>query len=670
MCGNIMAFLALLLPRLSFPASFQRKFCGLNLPSFLLTLIPFTVASFSFPSCGASVSNSDVQAIFDRNCIKCHGPLEHKSGLELDTTEAALQGNREGPVIVAGKPAESKLIVALSPDADPHMPPKKQLSNEDIAKLRTWIAGLSPSSRTLPIKDGGPRALKPVDLTRVPADPTAAIDYLLAAAWKRRGIRPAPICDDRTFVRRVYLDLAGRIPTREEAETFLHNSKPQREKRARLVDQLLATDEYPRTFREVWDVLLMGRHNGRREKKRRENGWFAFLEDAFKRNRPWNEVVRDIVVARPQTEEAKGAVEFLFEKKNEPQQIAEAIAPVIYGTRVDCAQCHDHPLAREIKQAHYWGLVTAFNRSKNVENGPPAVSESASGGFVNFTNLKKESQPATMCLLVGRTIEENRPPPDTREEDKPEDYVDAKARVKVPKFSRRAQLARAVTEDNPLLARAFVNYTWAILLGRGIVHPVDEMNSKHPPSQPELLEWLANDFATHAYDTRRLVRAITLSRVYQLAPWSGPKSKMPAPETFASALEKPLTAETMARSARIASGRSADDETLRQAFVEAFPEVLPRSPRATIQQSLLLANSETLAALFTAEHGTAADRLGKMPKPQDRVREAFCLALGRLPDNQELSEGTKFLEAKPQATAAAGELLWALVTGPEFLTNH
>jgi len=510
-----------------------------------------------------------------------------------------------------------------------------------------------------------------LDLRKVPAEPTAAIDYLLAASWKRQDVRPTPICDDRTFLRRVYLDLAGRIPTRDEAEQFLHDTKRQNEKRARLVDQLLASDEYPRTFREIWDVLLMGRHNGRREKKRLENGWFAFLEDAFHKDRPWNDVVRDLIVARPETDETKGAVLFLFEKRNEPQQVAEAIAPVIYGTRVDCAQCHDHPLAREIKQAHYWGLVTAFNRSKNVDGDTPAVGESAGGGFVNFTNLKKESQPATMCLLVGRTIEETRPPADTKEEDRPEEYVDAKARVKVPKFSRRAELARAVTEDNPLLARSFVNYTWGILLGRGIVHPVDEMNSKHPASQPELLEWLAKDFATHHYDTRRLVRAIALSRAYQLSPWTGPKAKALAPETFAAALEKPLTAETMARSARIASGRSADDAALRQAFVEAFPDVLPRIPRATIQQSLLLANSESLAGLFLAEPGTAAERLGKMSKAQDRVREAFCLALGRLPDRHELAEGTKFLEAKPNAVGpAAGELLWTLVAGPEFLSNH
>jgi mono/diheme cytochrome c family protein len=610
-------------------------------------------------------SDAEVQAIFDRNCIKCHGPLEHKSDLELDSRDGLLRGNADGPVILPGKPAASKLIAALAPDADPHMPPHKQLGDQDIAALRAWVAALPASAMT---KSGKAAAARPsLDLRKVPIEPTAAIDYLLTAAWRRDGVTPARVCDDAIYVRRIYLDLAGRIPTEEEAQDFASDMTA--DKRARLAEALLASAEYPRTFREIWDALLMGRRTGRREDRRHDNGWYAFLEDAFRRGRPWNEVVRDIIVARPDAAITNGAVWFLFERKNEPQQVAEALAPIIYGTRVDCAQCHDHPLAREIKQAHYWGLVAAFNRSKNVESGTPAVGESAGGGFINFTNLKKESQPATMCLFTGRTIDEARPGSDAKTEDKPEDYVDAKARVKVPKFSRRFELAKAVTENNPLLARSFVNYTWAILLGRGIVQPVDEMNSKHPPSQPELLDWLARDFAAHHYDTRRLVRAIVRSRPYQLAAWIDPRP--PAPESFAAALEKPLTAETMARSALIASGRSADDQKLRHAFAEAFPDVLPRAPRATIQQSLFLANSETFSVLFEPDAGSAAERLGRLRRMQDRVDEAFSLALSRPPAPEELTEGVRFLRAHDGAPGkAAGELLWSLVAGPEFLTNH
>ena len=600
-----------------------------------------------------------VQALLDAQCVKCHGPLKQKSGLELDTAAGVLKGNEDGAVVVAGKPEESPLIAALTADADPHMPPKKQLAPEEIAVLRAWVAALGKPALTV--------AEVPVDVAHPPAEPAAAIDYFLAAGWQKRGLTPAAAGDDRTFVRRVFLDLAGRIPTGAEADAFL--AEQSAEKRATLVDRLLASDEYARTFREIWDALLMGRNAGRREQKRRENGWFAFLENAFKQNRPWDEVVRAMIVARSENAEDKGALWFLFEKRNEYQQIAEALAPVIYGTKVDCAQCHDHPLAREIKQGHYWGLVAAFNRSKNVEKGTPAVGESAVGGFVNFTNLKKESQPAVMMMLTGRTVEETRPAPDTKQDDAPDGYVDPAVPVKVPKFSRRSALAEAVTRDNPLLARAFVNHTWAILMGRGIVHPMDEMNSKNPPSHPELLDWLAKDFAAHGCDMRRLVRSIVLSRAYQLATWTG--ANPPAAEAFAAAAEKPIPAETLARSAGIASGRSAEDAELRQAFAEAFPDILPRVPRSTIQQAMLLANSERLAGLFKPEPGSAAVRLGEISAPGERVREAFRVTLIRPPDDDELAQGVKYLDAHAGRPAeAAGQLLWSLVTGPEFLTNH
>lgn len=611
----------------------------------------------------ADFSASGAQAILDRNCVKCHGPLEHKGGLLLDTLAAALQGNEDGPVITPGKPAASKLIAALSADADPHMPPKKQLTGEEIATLRSWIKTLKNPAMGAAGKNSG----QALDLRKVPSEPSAAIDFILAADWKRRGVHPARLSDDATFVRRVYLDLAGRIPTAPEAAAFSRDTKPG--KRARLVDLLLAGDDYPRNFREIWDALLLERHGGRRDEQRRNQGWHAFLEGAFRQNRPWNEVVRDMIVARPDNPAGRGSVWFLFERRNQHQQIAEALAPVIYGTRINCAQCHDHPLAREIKQAHYWGLVAAFNRSRNVDGGDPGVEESAIGGFVNFTNLKKESQPAVVALLNGKSIDEVRPAGDAPEEDRPEGYVDSSARVKIPLVSRRAELADAVTKDNPLLARSFVNYTWAILMGRGIVHPVDEMNSKHPPSHPELLEWLAGDFAAHHYDIRRLVRAVALSRAYQLEVAQGPRR--PEPDSFAAALERPLTAEAIARSARIASGRTGEDETLRRAFIEAFPDVLPRVNRATIQQSMLLANNSAFAGLFKPDAGSAVERLGQLSKYEERVRQAFLLALTRPPDARELSEGTKYLRAAADRPgAAAGELLWALAAGPEFLSNH
>jgi hypothetical protein len=320
--------------------------------------------------------------------------------------------------------------------------------------------------------------------------------------------------DDRTWCRRVYLDLAGRICAPAELQAFLTDSSAS--KRADLADKLLASDEYPTRMRELWDYFLMGRPKRERtEDQRQKNGWWAFLETNFRKNRPWNEMVHAILVARAAKPEDDGASWFLYERRDDFQAIAEAVAPVVYGTKINCAQCHNHPLAHEIKQAHYWGLVAAYNRGKNVEGGN-CVSESAIGGFVNFTNLKKESQPAVVTLLSGGKVDEDRPAPDQKETDSDDKYVDPKAKVRVPKFSRRAAFADAATQNNPLLARAFVNRMWSALLGRGIVQPADEMNDHNAPSHPELLDWLAEDFAAHNYDVRREVRGIVLSRVYAL----------------------------------------------------------------------------------------------------------------------------------------------------------
>ena len=176
--------------------------------------------------------------------------------------------------------------------------------------------------------------------------------------------------------------------------------------------------------------------------------------------------------------------------------MAEAVAPVVFGTQIKCAQCHDHPLAHEIKQSHYWGMVAAFNRSKNVETAQGiGLAESAVGGFISFANLQKESQAATLSFLNGVQVDETRPEPDQKEEDLAELYAIAPAKegnspgCHIPLFSRRAELARAVTQDNPMLAEATVNRLYgALLMGRGLVHPVDEMNSKHPASHPQLLD--------------------------------------------------------------------------------------------------------------------------------------------------------------------------------------
>ncbi|MCC6234489.1 MAG: DUF1553 domain-containing protein [Verrucomicrobiales bacterium] len=398
------------------------------------------------------------------------------------------------------------------------------------------------------------------------------------------------------------------------------------------------------------------------EDRRKEKGWWRFLETAFRENRPWNDTVREMLVARPDRPETQGASWFLYERRNDHQAIAEAVAPVVYGTKIDCAQCHDHPLAREIKQAHYWGLVAAFNRGKNVD-GTTEIAESAIGGFVNFTNLKKESQPALLALLHGPVVEESRPAADAKEEDRDELYLDPAARPRVPRFSRRAAFAEAATRENPLLARAFVNRTWAALLGRGLVHPADEINARNVPSHPELLAWLTQDFASHGHDVRRLLRGLVLSRPYALLP--APRT---APEAFAGALERPLAAEQIARSWRVAAGFTPADDALRRAVIAAFPDVLPREYQSSFQQAQFLAHSPALAGLLNPAPDSTLTRLAAIPETRPRVHEAFLAVYGRPPGPEEAAQAIAFLEqtSRPPAESTR-DLLWALLTNAEFL---
>ncbi len=593
-----------------------------------------------------------VQPLIDVYCVKCHGPLEKKSGLELDRPDAVLKGGDEGPVVVPGDPAKSRIYLYLSRESDPHMPPKKQLSEVERESFREWIAAMA----AVPAK-----TTAPTPTHRSFASIPEAIDTLVAEGWKRRDLTPAHEIDERTWCRRVYLDLAGRVPTSPELEGFLKSKSAT--KRESLVDQLLASEEYAVRMRELWDVFLMGRpKRDNHEDRRIQNGWWSFLETAFRTDRPWNETVHDLLAARSDRPENKGASWFLYERRNDHQLIAEAVAPVVYGARIDCAQCHDHPLAREIKQAHYWGLVAAFNRSKNVDGGAE-ISESAVGGFINFTNLKKESQPAVMLLLNGRSVDEKRPAEGQKETDADENYVKPAAGVRVPKFSRREALAEAATHENPLLARAFVNRMWAALLGRGIVHPADEMTARNAPSHPELLDWLAHDFADHGHTPRRLVRGIVLSRVYALDRSSAP------PEAFAGFLERPLTAEQLARSWQVAMGLSHTNDVLRRAVVAAIPEVLPKDYNATFQQAQFLANSTALAELLKPAPGGALDRMTGLPTTPARVQDAFLTVYGRVPDAEEATQAGQFLNQRPDAPAlAAGDLFWALMTSAEYLT--
>ena len=669
----------------------------------LLLAVPFPTSGAESP--GEGLWSAHVEPLLKERCSECHNPSRTKGGLDLSSLQSMLRGGERGAAVLPGRPEDSLLYKVLLTDADPHMPPGKRaaLNAEEAEWIKTWIAKIptvkpsEASGSNTPPESGAVKPAKATTLGWTPPptmDPSRAVDGFLQRAWKRDQIRPAARTDEEAFARRVYLDLIGRIPTASELTEF--QTSRAKNRRTQLIDSLINHTEHPRHLREIFDGVLMGRQGGKLEKARKQNLWFEFLERGFRENRPWNEFLRDCLTGRPQRPEDKGAFWYLYERTNQAQAIAEAVAPVVFGVQVKCAQCHDHMIAREIKQAHYWGMAAAFMRSKNVSTPDgPAVAESAIGGFVSFANLKKESQPALLTFFNGRRVEEARPGDGEKEVDAAEKYlvpppVDKAKAIKpaLPKFSRREAFAEAATVDNPLLARATVNRFWALLFGRGLVHPVDLMDSKHPPSHPELLDWLAKDFADHGYDVRRLIKTLCNTQAYQLdsrpppPPASRSKSAKSGPTTppdsFSYGLTKPLTAEQLFRSLKQATGLKPDDSgglaghseaDLRKAFIRQFPDLFPAEVQAGVQQAMFLANSPLFDSLTGPHPGSLSRKLSGIADPAGRVREAFQAVYHRSPDAAELAECVSYLAGR-STESGIRQLLWALLTSAEFQLNH
>lgn len=644
-----------------------------------------------------AVWQRDGQAILEKHCTRCHGGVRRQGNLDLRSLTRILGGGNQQVDLIPGSPQDSLVYLYALPDSDTHMPPEpgKQLSPEELQTLERAIAAL-PAVEKLNPRISTDNAIWPRTYVAVleqirprewtpPAGmaPHDVIDGFIFRRLEQDHISPARPCADPVFVRRVYLDVAGRIPSVTEEEEFLADTNP--DKRERLIDRLLASADHAQRMSVVLDGWLMERKSRDVDRQRLKQGWNDWLERCVRENRPWNAVVRDLIVARPESNDDRGSVAFLLDRKDNFQGMAEAVAPVVFGAKMDCAQCHDHPLASEIEQRHYWALVSAFNRSKPVDTkSGRGMAESATGGFISFANLQKETQPALLAFVNGSTIDEHRPAANEKEEDKPDLYVIPPAgekekpeRPATPKFSRRAELARVATEGNPLLARACVNRVWALYLGRGLVHPADQIDTKHPASHPELLDWLASDFAAHGFDLRRLTRELLLSATYQRdSRWT--EANPPLPETFARAIERPLSGPQFFASLMTATGtvptaegqfagRPIDD--VRWECVLRFPDVQSPEYNASVGQALFLSNSPLIDSVLKPVDGNTMARLIAIDDPTARVTAAFRTVLGRQPDPEELSNLIVYLERR-ERTVGVRQLMWSLVTSAEFLVNH
>lgn len=526
----------------------------------------------------------------------------------------------------------------------------------------------------LPTSNGSAQTqVLPVDATAIDStDATKKIDEQILKGLLQSQLDVAPKCSDEEFVRRIYLDLTGRIPTLEQLDDFLSESNS--DKRERLIDDLLTSDAHFEYFAAIFDTMLMGQKD-RKIAERRKHGWHDYLKRVFAENRPWDQVVREILLARgagPQ----RGHLWFLYERENKHQEIAESVAKSFFGIDIACAQCHDHLVAQEIKQAHYWGLVGFFRRSTNVqtENGI-GIAESAIGGFDDYANpLLGTTEKLSLSFLLREDVEEPRPEDPAQQEDNESLYVAVAGEPKVPIFSRREKFVEEVVKDHPLIARAMVNRVWGLLLGRGLVHPIERMDSTQPPSHPELLDWLAEDFRQHGYDIRRLVQVVVRSETYQRS--VSARQAQSLDQSFANALAKPLTAEAYLRSLQVGlpfPPQIAESERwgrLSSQWRKFFPEIIATNDQASMDQALGLTNGQEFHSLLQEAAEAWVSETATLSN-EERIQRAYRRLFGRLPEADEQDQIVAYLEARSNRPIAAwAQVFWTMVTSAEFRFNH
>ncbi len=512
-----------------------------------------------------------------------------------------------------------------------------------------------------------------------------AIDRLVAAGYPDYDRHAAPLAPDAEFLRRVTLDLTGTIPTAAEARAFLADKSP--DKRTKLIDRLLASPGYARRLAQHFDVTFLERRDG---PKVPHAAWEEYLRKSFAADKPYDQLAREILSADGTDPKDRGPAKFLLDRDLDPNVVTRDVGRVFLGRDLRCAQCHDHPSIDDYKQADYYGLLAFLNRSYLFPkpDAADAVIAEKADGEVTFVNVfdKSKAQKGTPPRVPGLD-----PIPDPKLEKGKEYTVAPAANVRpVPAYSRRARLAGAVTDPrDKAFARTAANRLWALMLGRGLVHPLDMDHSDNPPSHPELLDLLADRFKARRYDVKWLLREIALSRTYQRSS-EAPAGGEPSPDRYLAAAPRPLSPEQFAYAVlqatgftdaeRLALGKGATDAAVEakqaphvQAFRRRFGAAAGEpedGSAATLDQALFLKHGGTVRGLTAPRAGNTADRVLKAAGPAAAADELFLSVLTRYPTADERREAAAFLTAGGGGPAAVAELEWALLTSAEFRFNH
>jgi hypothetical protein len=492
-------------------------------------------------------------------------------------------------------------------------------------------------------------------------DPANYIDRLCAEKWKRLGLMPSPVVDDATFLRRATIDICGRLPTVDEARAFLNQTSP--DKRTKLIEQLLESPDYPAYFAMRWGAIL--RNSSLAGADQAAYAFHNWLKDLIARNRPYPELVRGVVAAAGEWQDAPAINWYWQMRDDQLHQVTADTAQVFLGIRLQCARCHHHPYERW-GQEDYFGLAGFFTRLGRKSFGQPPPYFSAP------TVTTGEQNP-----LTGRTPEPK--------------YPDGEyAKFNAEEDPRHALVDWMARPENPFFARVLVNRVWGHFMGSGLVNEVDDLRETNPPSNPELLDALARDFVEHGFDVKHVIRTIATSRVYQLSSEPTPQNQNDR-QNFARFYARRLVAEVFLDSVDQATGsrtrfsgvssnaRAIDlpHERFGSYFLDTFdrPQRVTgceceRSSAATLAQVLLMANSNEIENKVADGNGRIARIIKEKLAMKEAVEELYLAAYSRPPSAAELTKTLAYVDSQENKQAALEDVLWTLINAKEFMFNH
>ncbi|QDU63217.1 hypothetical protein Pan216_40950 [Planctomycetes bacterium Pan216] len=483
------------------------------------------------------------------------------------------------------------------------------------------------------------------------------IDEHIASLWEETKAVPSEPADDAEFLRRVHLHVGGCIPSISEVRTFLADRSPG--KRARVVEELLDGPGYVANFSLFWREVMLPEIDSDFQFQRFRLGFELWLQEQLRENTSYDVLVRRILSsgsALP-NQRAQGSFlpvssprAFYQVKQGKPENLAAATARTFLGVRIECAQCHHHPFDNW-KQDQFWSLAAFF------------------GGSSTKDGERKIAIPETKREVVAL-------------------YLDGSAPEWSEQTDPRLTLADWVTShENPYFARAAVNRLWGHFFGVGIVDPVDDFSDLHPPSHPEILDRLAEEFVAHDYDLKFLIRAITSSKTYQLSSRRTDPSqddlrilaRMPIQGLTADQIYDSLSQATGMRQAVLPrnvvffGGVDGRRTSFRAAFANASDAKTERE--STILQALALMNGPftTLATDLRNSQTLTAVIQSPFFTTKERIETLYLAALSREPRPDELSRLVTYVDQAGPGTnrqAALADIFWALLNSSEFLLNH